>query len=84
MGMVKRHLDQTPVDPELVRKIRLEVSESISELAGISLEVALSIFDRSFLAKTVATRPWPVLHETADYWAHLVLEREGYRIPTEV
>lgn len=84
MGMVKQRLDQTPVDPELVAKIRREVSESISELAGISLEAALSVFDRSFLANTVATRPWPVLHETAEYWAQLILEREGRRIPTEV
>ena len=83
MGVVKRYLDQTPVDPELVRQIRLEVSQSISELAGISLDEACLVFDQSFLAQTVATRPWPVLHETADYWARLVLDRQGFRIPYE-
>lgn len=84
MGVVKGHLDQTPVDPELVRTIRLEISERIAELAGLSLEAAFAVFDRSFLAQAVATRPWPILHETADHWARLLLEREGHQIPSEV
>lgn len=75
MGVVKRQLDQTPPDPELAEKIRREISESIAELSGIPLGSALSTFDRSFLAKTVATKPWPFLHEPAEYWARLILER---------
>lgn len=83
MGLVKLNLDKTPVDPALVRQIRHEIGASISELSGLSSEAALALFDQSPLAKAVAERPWPIMHESAEYWATHILEQAGLTTTSE-
>lgn len=52
MGMPKPRRCQarmaTPVDPELADKISKTISETISELGRLPLEVAYQVFDNSW------------------------------------
>lgn len=72
----------TPIDPELADKIRKTISETISDLGRLPLELAYQVFDNSFLADAVRTEPWLTLHETAEYWAEAILDKAGITIPS--